>query len=96
MLLFFSLITLKKIKFYDIDLTTFSDYIFLISVRKFGFWLGYVYYINNLALAEIMLIVCLYRSSHRRCSMKIGVLKNFAKFTRIPELENQVTDYVVI
>ena len=26
-----------------------------------------------------------YRSSHQKCSIKIGVLKNFAKFTHVPE-----------
>ena len=28
-----------------------------------------------------MLMISRFRSSHRRCSIKIGVLKNFAKFT---------------
>ena len=33
-------------------------------------------------IADAVIIRCSYRSSHQRCSVKKGVLKNFAKFTR--------------
>ena len=45
---------------------------YLLSVNHYKFIIIHLNFPNNLK----------YRSSHRRCSVRKGVLKNFAKFTR--------------
>ena len=48
---------------------------FYVFSRNFMFFLGHLYQ-NSLCYSLL-----LFRSSHRSCSLKIGVLKSFAKFT---------------
>ena len=45
---------------------------YFLSVNHYKFIISHLNFPNNLK----------YRSSHRRCSVRKGVLKNFAKFTR--------------